>query len=92
MRQVLLQAKKLYSEEILRELSSLSEDGKDKEALELQHSLLAANKAVTAQFGVPGLKHIMDQLGFYGGPVRRPLVPLKDENLSVLTEAFAPFQ
>jgi 4-hydroxy-2-oxoglutarate aldolase len=32
--------------------------------------------AVTARFGVPGLKLALDWLGYYGGPPRSPLVPL----------------
>ena len=45
----------------------------------LQLPLIEANAAVTARFGVPGLKAAMDLLGYYGGPVRSPLLPLPDE-------------
>jgi len=41
-----------------------------------QARLLKPNHAVTAGYGVPGLKAAMDMLGFYGGPVRSPLGPL----------------
>lgn len=44
----------------------------------IQGRLLAPNRAVTAQYGVPGLKAALDMLGFYGGPVRGPLLPLDD--------------
>jgi 4-hydroxy-2-oxoglutarate aldolase len=33
-------------------------------------------RAVTAQFGVPGLKAAMDMLGYQGGYPRLPLLPL----------------
>ncbi len=32
---------------------------------------------MTKRFGVPGLKAAMDWFGFYGGPTRSPLQPLK---------------
>lgn len=41
-----------------------------------QARLLEINRAVTSRFGVPGLKAAMDLIGRYGGPPRRPLLPL----------------
>jgi len=46
------------------------------EALELQNNLIELNKAVTARFGVAGLKHAMDLMGYEGGDVRNPLQPI----------------
>ncbi|HKL66583.1 MAG TPA: dihydrodipicolinate synthase family protein [Bacteroidales bacterium] len=37
------------------------------------------NTAVTRRWGVPALKAAMDHLGLYGGPVRKPLLPVNDE-------------
>jgi len=48
-------------------------------ARELQHSIIPLNAAVTARWGVPALKAAMDHLGLYGGHVRRPLLPLREE-------------
>jgi 4-hydroxy-2-oxoglutarate aldolase len=45
----------------------------------IQHPLIEVNRAVTAQYGVAGLKAAMDMLGYYGGPVRAPLLPLSME-------------
>jgi 4-hydroxy-2-oxoglutarate aldolase len=42
----------------------------------IQQRLLAVNSAVTTRFGVAGLKAAMDLMGWYGGPVRGPLVDL----------------
>jgi len=71
------------------QLQQLLDEGKEEEALSLHYKLQLPNKAVTAQFGVPGLKHIMDKRGYYGGPLRRPLLPLTDEKqIEVLTKAF----
>ena len=48
-------------------------------ARKLQHSIIPLNSAVTARWGVPALKAAMDHLGLYGGHVRRPLLPLREE-------------
>lgn len=48
-------------------------------AQEIQKRLIEVNTAVTTRFGVPGLKAALDMMGYYGGPVRSPLLPLSDE-------------
>jgi 4-hydroxy-2-oxoglutarate aldolase len=53
--------------------------GRHADARDLQLKLLATNKAVTAQFGVPGLKAALDMVGYYGGDPRPPLLPLGEE-------------
>ena len=50
----------------------------------IQRPLIEANTAVTSRFGVPGLKAAMDMLGYYGGPVRSPLMPLADDERETL--------
>jgi 4-hydroxy-2-oxoglutarate aldolase len=52
--------------------------GQWEEAAELQRRMVPVNAAVTARFGVAGLKAAMDMLGYYGGPVRPPLLDLTD--------------
>ena len=42
-------------------------------ARELQGRLVSINQAVTSQFGIGSLKALLDRMGFYGGPPRRPL-------------------
>jgi 4-hydroxy-2-oxoglutarate aldolase len=56
------------------------------EARELQLKLLGSNKAVTAQFGVPGLKAALDMAGYYGGDPRPPLLPLGEDQRNELRE------
>ncbi len=51
---------------------------------DIQHRLIAVNQAVTARFGIAGLKAALDCLGMYGGPVRSPLAALADEKLAEL--------
>lgn len=45
------------------------------EARRLQLKMIPVNKAVTATFGVGGLKAAMDMLGYFGGDPRPPLLP-----------------
>ncbi|MBU2492780.1 MAG: dihydrodipicolinate synthase family protein [Bacteroidetes bacterium] len=56
----------------------LFNSGKIDESLSLQFKMLALNKAVTAKYGVPGLKKAMDLLGYFGGNPRKPL-PILNE-------------
>jgi 4-hydroxy-2-oxoglutarate aldolase len=39
-------------------------------------------------FGVPGLKLAMDNLGYYGGPTRLPMVPLTQQQVVSQREIF----
>ena len=68
-----------FAAEPLRELYEMFRDGRMDDARRMQLALADINSAVTARYGVPGLKYAMDQMGFYGGPTRRPLLPLKPE-------------
>ena len=63
----------------LRQLVNAFAAGRLAEARTIQLSLAAINTAVTARFGIPGLKYAMDRTGFYGGPPRRPLQTVGEE-------------
>jgi 4-hydroxy-2-oxoglutarate aldolase len=54
------------------------------EARQLQLKMIPVNIAVTAQFGVPGLKMALDWIGYYGGPPRSPLAPLNTAQQATL--------
>lgn len=60
----------------LDRLQTLFRSGEGEKAGALQLRLIEANTAVTATYGVAGLKAALDLTGFYGGPVRSPLQPL----------------
>ncbi|MBM4430250.1 MAG: dihydrodipicolinate synthase family protein [Chloroflexi bacterium] len=60
------------------------QEGHHDEARQLQLRLIPPNTAVTARFGVPGLKQALDWLGYYGGLPRAPLAPLDPAQRSVL--------
>jgi 4-hydroxy-2-oxoglutarate aldolase len=63
----------------LRRLVDAFQAGRIDEARKVQLSLADINLAVTARFGVSGLKYAMDRCGYYGGPPRRPLLPAGPE-------------
>jgi len=60
------------------ELYEAARAGKIERAVALQHQLLVPSITLVSRFGVPGLKYAMDRLGYYGGPARRPFLPLDD--------------
>jgi 4-hydroxy-2-oxoglutarate aldolase len=62
----------------------LFQQGKVAEAGELHLRLLPVARAVTTQFGVPGLKAAMDLLGYHGGYPRLPLLPLGENQRAEL--------
>jgi 4-hydroxy-2-oxoglutarate aldolase len=49
------------------------------EARTLMQRIAPVGRAATARFGVPGLKAMLDLLGFYGGDPRPPLLPVTPE-------------
>jgi len=54
-------------------------------ARENQINIIELNTAVTRKWGVPALKAAMDQLGLYGGPSRKPLLPADESVKQQLT-------
>ncbi len=68
------------------EITRLFQAGALERAAELQRRMIPVNSAVTARFGIPGLKAAMDMLGYYGGPVRSPLLDLTEDARRTLRE------
>jgi len=68
------------------DIYDLFQAGKTDEAAELQRRMLPVNAAVTARFGVAGLKAALDMLSHYGGPVRPPLLDLTGSELQALRD------
>jgi 4-hydroxy-2-oxoglutarate aldolase len=66
------------------EIQHLHESGQWDKGAELQRRMLPLNAAVTARFGIPGLKVALDMLGYYGGPVRPPLLDLAEDGRQAL--------
>jgi 4-hydroxy-2-oxoglutarate aldolase len=63
--------------------------GQIDEAAELQRRMLPVNAAVTATMGIPGLKAALDMLGYYGGPVRPPMLDLTESQREALRAILA---
>lgn len=53
-----------------------------------QQRIARAAQLIASVHGIPGLKYAMDLNGYYGGPPRLPLVPLKPEAQREIAEAF----
>jgi 4-hydroxy-2-oxoglutarate aldolase len=70
-------------------LQTLFEAGKMKEARDLQMTLIDSNNAVTARWGIPGLKAALEAIGLYGGDPRPPLMPLEEANRGELRKILA---
>ena len=71
---------------LLAELVASFEKGNLEKAREIQIQLIPVNTAVTARFGIPGLKAALELIGMYGGPVRSPLAPLDAQQKKELEE------
>ena len=57
-------------------------------AMDWQNRVAKAAQLVTTKYGIPGLKYAMDLNGYYGGPPRLPLIPLKPEQQLEIEQAF----
>lgn len=60
------------------EVQQLFDQGELNKAQELQQRIVPVNTAVTATYGVAGLKYATSLMGYEGGFVRSPLLPLDD--------------
>jgi len=68
------------------DIHRLFQAGRWEEAAELQRRMIPVNAAVTTCFGIAGLKVALDMLGYYGGPVRLPLLDLPEAERETLRE------
>lgn len=61
------------------QIQSLYLEGNHEEAQALQKRMLPVNLAITATYGIAGLKYAATLLGYEGGYVRSPLLELREE-------------
>ncbi len=61
--------------ELCMELYRAAVEGPSTKARELHRRLAPAAKKIVSGLGIAGVKHAMDRRGYYGGPVRSPLMP-----------------
>jgi 4-hydroxy-2-oxoglutarate aldolase len=71
------------------DIYELYKAGAWEKAAVLQRRLLPVNAAVTSRFGIPGLKAALDMVGYYGGPVRSPLLNLDASDRDILRDILA---
>jgi 4-hydroxy-2-oxoglutarate aldolase len=71
------------------DIYELYKAGQWDKAAELQRQMIPVNAAITARYGVPGLKAALEMLGWYGGPVRLPLLELGVDDRRALHEVLA---
>ena len=64
----------------------LTRQDRFEEAKELQLRMIPVNLAVTATYGISGLKAAMDMLGYYGGHPRLPLLPPTETDKTEIKE------
>jgi 4-hydroxy-tetrahydrodipicolinate synthase len=74
------------------ELYEVARRGQMDLARELQKNLLRASKLIVSDLGIPGVKFVMDQRGYYGGGPRSPLLPLSDASKRRVLELLATFE
>jgi len=60
-------------------IHGLVQEGDYKAAQQIQLKMIPVNKALTAIYGIAGLKTALDMLGYFGGEPRAPLLPSSDE-------------
>ncbi len=68
------------------ELIELFRQGEHQKAQELQIKLLDINAAVTSKFGIGGMKAACELMGYYGGPLRKPLRAAPPETVAQIKE------
>ena len=70
------------------DLQEAFERGDLAEARRLQARLVPLNQAVTMDYGIGGLKALLDRIGYYGGPPRSPLQPPGTEIQEALLQVY----
>lgn len=70
-------------------IQELVEEGRHSEARDLQLKLLDINNAVTARWGVGGLKAALELQGLFGGGPRKPLLALGEQERKELSDILA---
>jgi dihydrodipicolinate synthase/N-acetylneuraminate lyase len=61
------------------EIYTAWKEGDKQLALEKQQKVATAAQRIVGDLSIPGVKYAMDLNGYYGGPVRLPLLPLNAE-------------
>jgi 4-hydroxy-2-oxoglutarate aldolase len=73
-------------------LFELVRHGHHEKARELQSILARASKLMVSETGIAGVKHAMDQRGYFGGVPRLPLLPLHHEQKKRVNDFLATLE
>ncbi|MBW2066379.1 MAG: dihydrodipicolinate synthase family protein [Deltaproteobacteria bacterium] len=65
---------------------NLVREGRYEEARSIQLRMIPVDKAVTATYGISGLKSALDMVGYFGGDPRLPLLPSTEEEKANIRE------
>ena len=68
------------------ELYRMFKAGQTEDVAKLQRRMIPVNAAITTRFGIAGLKAALDMLGYYGGPVRSPLLDITKDDRQTLRD------
>jgi 4-hydroxy-2-oxoglutarate aldolase len=61
--------------------------GQDEAGLEYHNRMKEANKKISGEYGVPGVKAAMDLVGLHGGYPRLPLTKLEGQDRENIKQA-----
>ena len=75
--------------ELCVELWQVARAGDAESALALQRRLLDPARIIVSELGIPGVKYAMDRVGYFGGPARRPFLPLTDDERTSIDSLLA---
>jgi len=78
-----------FAPELCVELYEAARAGDVVRGRALQQRLLVPTATIVGRLGVPGIKYAMDQTGYYGGPARRPFLPLSEAGRKEVDAALA---
>jgi 4-hydroxy-2-oxoglutarate aldolase len=79
--------------EICIQIYNAAAAGDSARALDLQRRVIQPTQKIVGARGISGVKYAMDRRGYYGGPARRPLLPLQEaekKDIESLLAEFAP--
>jgi 4-hydroxy-2-oxoglutarate aldolase len=77
--------------EICIEIYKAAAKGDSAKALELQRRVIQPTQKIVGAKGISGVKYAMDLRGYYGGPARRPLLPLQEAEKKDIESQLAAF-
>lgn len=76
----------------LAKIAELVKEKQFDEATTLQRHLVPLSYAISTKYGVPGLKYILNKMGYKLGPTRLPLLPLTDKDTAALDKLILHYQ